>query len=115
MKIYFISKTTKEIVCLYLDTSVGKVDPVASPGVVSVASLRGLEVGVGEAILNGVTVLVVGGNLKHFDINQIVVIVGVIILKSKNNYISPINIKYTFNIIFNLLIRASKLLNFAKQ
>jgi hypothetical protein len=52
---------------LYLDTSVGEVDPVASTGVVSVASLLGLEVGVGNSILDGVTVLVVGGNLKYIE------------------------------------------------
>jgi hypothetical protein len=52
---------------LYLDTSVGEVDPVASAGVVSVASLLGLEVGVGNSILDGVTVLVVGGNLEYIE------------------------------------------------
>ncbi len=52
---------------MYLDTSVGEVDPVASTGVVSVASLLGLEVGVGNSILDGVTVLVVGGNLKYIE------------------------------------------------
>ena len=46
-----------------LDTAVGKVDPVAALGVVTVASLIGLEVGVRETILNSVTILVVGDSL----------------------------------------------------
>ena len=46
-----------------LDTAVGKIDPVAALGVVTVAGLIGLKVGVGDAILDSVTVLVVGNSL----------------------------------------------------